>query len=153
MALTRLTGQHVLWKWTSSSTYMYGTPWIDAFGSFQPTQAIQLTNTLVEVWQDHWVILWYPSVPLIVLISVLIHWYFFAGMDEKMTVQSIVLWKRFIKLVKGLRMVVHALWRSEPRRIVPWSETLHEEHKTKYLVIHAKYIRIVVFWHISNMPP
>ena len=29
-------------------------------------------------------------------------------------------------LVKGLRMVDRALWRSEARRVVPWSETLHE---------------------------
>ena len=28
-------------------------------------------------------------------------------------------------LLKGLRMVVRALWRSEARRVVPWSETLH----------------------------
>ena len=29
-------------------------------------------------------------------------------------------------LIKGLRMVTRALWRSEARRVVPWSETLHE---------------------------
>ena len=29
-------------------------------------------------------------------------------------------------LLKGLRMVDRALWRSEARRVVPWSETLHE---------------------------
>ena len=29
-------------------------------------------------------------------------------------------------LLKGLRMVARALWRSEARRVVPWSETLHE---------------------------
>ena len=29
-------------------------------------------------------------------------------------------------LLKGLRMVGRALWRSEARRVVPWSETLHE---------------------------
>ena len=28
--------------------------------------------------------------------------------------------------LKGLRMVTCALWRSEARRVVPWSETLHE---------------------------
>ena len=28
--------------------------------------------------------------------------------------------------LKGLRMVARALWRSEARRVVPWSETLHE---------------------------
>ena len=28
-------------------------------------------------------------------------------------------------LLKGLRMVARALWRSEARRVVPWSETLH----------------------------
>ena len=27
------------------------------------------------------------------------------------------------------------------------------EHKTQYILIHAPYTRIVVFWHISNMPP
>ena len=27
------------------------------------------------------------------------------------------------------------------------------EHKTQYLLIHAPYTRIVVFWHISNIPP
>ena len=27
------------------------------------------------------------------------------------------------------------------------------EHKTKYLIIRAPYTRIVVFWHISNIPP
>ena len=27
------------------------------------------------------------------------------------------------------------------------------EHKTQYLLIHAPYTRIVVFWHISNLPP
>ena len=29
-------------------------------------------------------------------------------------------------IIKGLRMVARALWRSEARRVVPWSETLHE---------------------------
>ena len=28
-------------------------------------------------------------------------------------------------ILKGLRMVARALWRSEARRVVPWSETLH----------------------------
>ena len=27
------------------------------------------------------------------------------------------------------------------------------EHKTQYLLIRAPYMRIVVFWHISNIPP
>ena len=27
------------------------------------------------------------------------------------------------------------------------------EHKTQYILIHAPYTRIVVFWHISNIPP
>ena len=27
------------------------------------------------------------------------------------------------------------------------------EHKTQYLLIHAPYTRIVVIWHISNIPP
>ena len=27
------------------------------------------------------------------------------------------------------------------------------EQKTQYLLIHAPYTRIVVFWHISNIPP
>ena len=27
------------------------------------------------------------------------------------------------------------------------------EHKTQYFSIRAPYTRIVVFWHISNMPP
>ena len=27
------------------------------------------------------------------------------------------------------------------------------EHKTQYLLIRAPYTRIVVFWHISNIPP
>ena len=27
------------------------------------------------------------------------------------------------------------------------------EHKTQYLLIHAPYTRIVVFWHISNISP
>ena len=26
-------------------------------------------------------------------------------------------------------------------------------HKTEYILIHAKYTRIVVLWHISNIPP
>ena len=26
------------------------------------------------------------------------------------------------------------------------------EHQTKYVIIHAPYTRIVVFWHISNIP-
>ena len=30
------------------------------------------------------------------------------------------------RLIKGLRMVARALWRSEASRVVPWSETLHE---------------------------
>ena len=30
------------------------------------------------------------------------------------------------ELIKGLRMVARALWRSEARRVEPWSETLHE---------------------------
>ena len=33
---------------------------------------------------------------------------------------------RWNYLLKGLRMVARALWRSEARRVVPWSETLHE---------------------------
>ena len=31
-----------------------------------------------------------------------------------------------LRMLKGLRMVARALWRSEARRVVPWSETLHE---------------------------
>ena len=27
------------------------------------------------------------------------------------------------------------------------------EHKTQYILIRAPYTRIVVFWHISNIPP
>ena len=27
------------------------------------------------------------------------------------------------------------------------------EHKTQYLLIRAPYARIVIFWHISNIPP
>ena len=27
------------------------------------------------------------------------------------------------------------------------------EHKTQYILIHAHYTRIVVFWHIGNVPP
>ena len=27
------------------------------------------------------------------------------------------------------------------------------EHKTQYLLIRAPYTRIVVFWHIGNVPP
>ena len=27
------------------------------------------------------------------------------------------------------------------------------EHKTQYLLIHAPYTRIVLFWHIGNIPP
>ena len=27
------------------------------------------------------------------------------------------------------------------------------EYKTQYLLIHAPFTRIVVFWHISSMPP
>ena len=27
------------------------------------------------------------------------------------------------------------------------------EHKTQYLLIHALYIRIGVFWHINDIPP
>ena len=27
------------------------------------------------------------------------------------------------------------------------------EHKTKYILIHAPYARIVVFWYIINIPP
>ena len=27
------------------------------------------------------------------------------------------------------------------------------EHKTQYLLIHAPFTRIVVFWHIGNVPP
>ena len=26
------------------------------------------------------------------------------------------------------------------------------EHKTQYILIHAPFTRIVVFWHISNVP-
>ena len=29
-------------------------------------------------------------------------------------------------ILKGFKMVARALWRSEARRVVPWSETLHE---------------------------
>ena len=34
--------------------------------------------------------------------------------------------KVLTNIFKGLRMVARALWRSEARRVVPWSETLHE---------------------------
>ena len=27
------------------------------------------------------------------------------------------------------------------------------EHKTQYILIRAPYARIVIFWHISNIPP
>ena len=27
------------------------------------------------------------------------------------------------------------------------------EHKMRYLLIHAQFIRIVIFWHIGNVPP
>ena len=27
------------------------------------------------------------------------------------------------------------------------------EHKTFYILLHAPYTHIVVFWHISNIPP
>ena len=27
------------------------------------------------------------------------------------------------------------------------------EHKTQYILIHASFTRIVVFWHIGNVPP
>ena len=27
------------------------------------------------------------------------------------------------------------------------------EHKTQYILIHAPFTRIVVFWHIGNVPP
>ena len=27
------------------------------------------------------------------------------------------------------------------------------EHKAQYLLIHAPFTRIVVFWHIGNVPP
>ena len=27
------------------------------------------------------------------------------------------------------------------------------EHKTQYLLVHASFTRIVVFWHIGNVPP
>ena len=27
------------------------------------------------------------------------------------------------------------------------------EHKMQYLLIHAPFTRIVVFWHIGNVPP
>ena len=27
------------------------------------------------------------------------------------------------------------------------------EHETQYLLIHAPFICIVVFWHIGNVPP
>ena len=33
---------------------------------------------------------------------------------------------KLVQFDKGLRMVARALWRSEARRVVPWSETLHE---------------------------
>ena len=35
-------------------------------------------------------------------------------------------WRSAYWQIKGLRMVARALWRSEARRVVPWSETLHE---------------------------
>ena len=27
------------------------------------------------------------------------------------------------------------------------------EHKAQYILIHAPFTRIVVFWHIGNVPP
>ena len=27
------------------------------------------------------------------------------------------------------------------------------EHKVQYILIHAPFTRIVVFWHIGNVPP
>ena len=35
-------------------------------------------------------------------------------------------WAILSSILKGLRMVARALWKSEARRVVPWSETLHE---------------------------
>ena len=34
-----------------------------------------------------------------------------------------------------------------------WKELYVFEHKMQYLLIHAPYTRIVIFWHISNIPP
>ena len=37
--------------------------------------------------------------------------------------------------LKRLRMAARALWRSEARRVVPWSETLHEAYNMEYKMI------------------
>ena len=34
-----------------------------------------------------------------------------------------------------------------------WNVLYVFEHKRKYLLIHAPFTRIVVFWHIGNVPP
>ena len=43
---------------------------------------------------------------------------------SRLSAREYMLW--VCHLLKGLRMVARALWRSEARRVVPWSETLHE---------------------------
>ena len=46
-----------------------------------------------------------------------------------------------------------AACREPTRKLWQLSNVLYVfEHKTQYLLIHAPYTRIVVFWHISNIP-
>ena len=46
----------------------------------------------------------------------------------------------------GLSRTSRKLWQD-------YSSCYIFEHKTQYLLIRAPYTRIVVFWHISNIPP
>ena len=55
--------------------------------------------------------------------SGLLHWEYVCWYPYAQTRGPFYCW---VPLLKGWRMVARALWRSEARRVVPWSETLHE---------------------------
>ena len=48
---------------------------------------------------------------------------------------------------------VHSMGIDQSHWYVTTRTAMCFEHKTQYLLIRAPYTRIVVFWHISNIPP
>ena len=56
------------------------------------------------------------------------------------------------RLVSQMRAPLAAC-REPAGKIWQLCKVLYVEHKMQYLLIRAPYTRIVVFWHIGNVPP
>ena len=84
---------------------------INIYSSIGSDHALEQNRWQAIIWSNNGIFYW--------------HMYALRGLDD-ITVQSYIGHDEYKKLLKGLRMVDRALWRSEARRVVPWSETLHE---------------------------